>query len=915
MKLRPKAGSFDPKNILPTLYVDSVRRVHFRSAPLESYASNRLSKIIDATLKNEIEFPSPAARIAWSLVIFDGIVTRPELENAITNIDSIYRWRGHYCLDYVNIDGRQKRRYLSLFTQAALAAPRTEKITADGVLTELESMLAKLFPRDEGTYSLAILLADAHAWLREHISDPINAHVSGLVPMTSLPRSALARDETGLALLANSNERVASKRHDGFELAIAAYLDQATGDRGGWLVTELTRICRRDRSKRNSDDKKRMLKKCLDLAVHAGESSPISALILAWVIDLIESGTRRKSGLKAITPAKYVGAAANLLWVTFRGKVLEEISSAQFNTIYTQLISGLSSSKARTLASALSSWHFFISTWLDIAPLSASLHKWVSPAPPKANILWSHETAIIRQWLAETKGADKRAHDQLRIAFEILCGTRIRSNELLNLRMQNLKIVGNVANLEIATHARDGGDKSEAARRRMAIADPAKVAQIQQWLTARGNEGAFPRDYLFGDPHRADRKYRSGHLYVSLLQLFKAATGDPSIGTHALSHTHISFSWLATARAPQELDINPFEEKAAEAGHESPHTGFSSYFHWPEVLLREQLDKAFAAHLDRWPSVASHIALSHEGFRQARARLRQRDTSLDNGMIAMEYVQRAAPLLLVPNASDGVDVVAPRSPLREVVDKKQTLANTLDLLNDVQHGHSPQAIALRSNLSLTDAASVAECAANILQQIDEIPRKWRSSPGSEKKALLSLSTMLNLASGLRIDFSRTGQEKVSFLYDQLTRNLDTEIAKCGIASWIACYENGYLSLEKPSVAVEFIRLLDAATVPRSRMVVRANADLDPTTNAGIKAIFHTGVAGMPKFENIKKRNGRPAAYLSITSLLLGINQSKPPGNAALGMTGINALMLAAAACDLFNAQQTSNRDTQGNEYV
>lgn len=917
MKLRPKAGSFDPKNILPTVYVDTVHRVHFRSAPLESYASNRFSKIIDATLKNEIEFPSPAARIAWSLIIFDGIVTRPELDKAIANIDLIYRWRNHYCLDWVNDDGRQQRRYISPFTQTALAAPRTKKFTLDSVLAELESILAKLGPHEVGAYTLTILLADAHAWLRENISDYIYAHVSGLVPMTSLPRSVLARAEAELALKADSIEREAGIRHEGFQLAIAAYLDQATGDRGGWLVAELTRICRRDRSKSNSADRKRMLDDCLALASYAGEASPISALILAWVIDLIESGTRRKRRLKAITPAKYVGAAANLLWVTFRGKVLEEMSSAQFNTIYTGLIAGLSSSQARTLASALSSWHFFISTWLDVAPLSASLHKWVSPASPKANVLWPHEIAIIRQWLVDTKGTDKRSHDQLRIAFEILCGTRIRSNELLNLRMQNLKTKDNVAYVEIATHSRDGGDKSEAARRRMEIADPEKVELIQGWLSSRAREGAFPRDYLFGDPHRADRKYRSGHLYVSLNQLFKAATGDPTIGTHALSHTYISFSWLATARAPQELDVNPFEERSAESGHESPHTGFSSYFHFPEELLREQLDKAIAAYLDRWPTVASHVALSHEGFRQARARLRRRDTRLGKGMIAMEYVQRAAPMLLVPNASDGVDLIAPKSPLREVGERRQTLANALDVLNDVQHGHSPQAIALRSNLSPTDAALFAECAANTLQQIGETPRKWRSSPGSGSQALLSLSMMLNLASGLRIDFSRTGQEKVSFLYAQLTGNADTEIAKCGIASWIACYEKGYLSLERPGLAADFIRLLDAAKMPRSRMVVRANWDLDQTTNAGIRAIFHTGVAATPEFESIRKRYGRPAAYLSITSLPLDINQSKPPGNAALGMTGINALMLAAAACNLFNARHPSNPDTppERNEYA
>lgn len=431
IELRPRNGSLDLKNIKPTVFIDNVQRCHFRSAPLESFAALRFSKLIDATLKCEIDFPSPACQIAWSLIIFDAVTTVSDLAAAIANLDSVYLWRDHACLDWINENGCQQRRYLSAFTQSSLAAPRTGKATTSQIIEEIEMVLRAQFPIHQGAYTLSILMADSNAWLRENIPDYLYAHAAGLVPITSLPRSALAREQSQLALLSESDGLTEVDQHDGFQSAIEAYLDQTSEDRGSWLISEMIRICRRNKSLSNSSDKKRMLKGCLALASHAGNSGPISGLILAWVIDLLESGTRLKKVLKAITPAKYVAAAANLLLTTFRGKVLEEIPAPVFYTTYKGLLEGLSPSKARTLSSALSSWHFFITTWFDIAPLWSSLHHLVPQTSPKANILWPHETENIRGWL-ETGANDDRLHGQLCVAFEILCGMRIRANELLN---------------------------------------------------------------------------------------------------------------------------------------------------------------------------------------------------------------------------------------------------------------------------------------------------------------------------------------------------------------------------------------------------------------------------------------------------------------------------------------------------
>lgn len=307
--------------------------------------------------------------------------------------------------------------------------------------------------------------------------------------------------------------------------------------------------------------------------------------------------------------------------------------------------------------------------------------------------------------------------------------------------------------------------------------------------------------------------------------------------------------------------------------------------------------------MDRWPTIASHVAMSHAGFRQARSRQRRRDSSATDGRIALGFVQRANPTLLVTSAAHGFTIISPANPLSAKGDKVLTLSRTLDLLNDVQAGHSAKAVALRSNLTIESVYLLADCVTNVLHTIGEIPRPWVASGNGDK--LVALSKVLSPTDRRSIDFRRTGQEKVAFLFDQLSGNIASEIVKSGIASWSSCYQKGYISLEKPILAADFILLLDSAEFPRSRMVIRAEGDLSVTTTATIKAIFHTGIAAMPQVEHVKNRYGRPSVYLALASTPLVKREQNLSRNAALGMTGINALLLAASSCNLVNDRQLS----------
>lgn len=897
-KLAFKEKSFSLNNITPRAYVDAVKRVHFRAAPLESYAARRFAHLVDVTLRGELRFQTQACCVAWSLICFDAIATRQDLLCALPCLAGLYTWQNHLCLDWRDADGRQQRRHLSVFTQAALASGLPAKIDAAATLTAIDTLLADFYPTHPDRYTLDILLADARAWFREHLPEPLYAHVAGWVPMSSLPRTVLAREETRQALMVDNPQGELPIRPEGFQVALGAYLSRCGQDHGNWLIAELVGSCRRNKTLDNAQDRKRMLESCLGLAQRAEDAGPINSLILAWAIDLLESGTRRKSQIRAVSASKYIGSAADRLLIAFRGQDIEAVHAEQFLNIYQQLLDGLSSSQARTLASALSSWHFFLSTWFEVEPLKQSLHKWLPKTAPKANLLWPHEVDRIRSWLAQ-EDVEQRLARQLRVAFEILATIRIRASELLNLRLQNISIDANAAHIEIATAARDGGLKSEAARRVQTTDDPATVAVLREWIRQRHGEGAYPVDYLFGDPYRPDKKYRSGQRYVALNRVLKAVTGDMNVASHALSHTHVSLRWLEATRKRMQTDINPFEQLASEAGHESPHTGFSVYFHFGEVWLRESLDKIFEAHLHRWPAISNWVGVSHDAFRQARCRWLRHHPGADAGQAALHLIRQAMPAPEAPNTARTVPICTPEKPQLFGKQSPLSLAKTLDLLNDIQFGHGMQAIALRCDLSTTHVAAVAEIARHHLEHLVEGSR--HAQPATGEVAVALLHEWLNPPGGRRIDFSRTGQGKVVDLYDFLNRRFDADSSQAGIRSWQDCYRRGYLSLESPSLAAAFTGLLDAAEVPRSLLIIRSEADLESRTLAHLQAIFRTGIVAQPSFETVRPRYGRPSAYLLIASHLPASDADHLQRNAAVGMSGIHALFLAAAVCRDFNA--------------
>lgn len=880
-------GALAPKNIAIVCCGDPIGRVHFRSAALTSRAASRFAKLQVAFLKGRLIAPSPVLHAALSKILFDGIATETDLSGVLHGLEQMYRWDGSVCVDWVDAIGRQNRRHLGLVTQAILALPRTAATDVNTTLQALDSFLSEIVRSPNHSYSLELLLLDAQAWLYEHLPPPLFAHCIGQAPITALSRSTLARHESGQALSPVISQDVEDDKPQAFAYAIGNYFASRRDDQGGWFVDELVLICRRKRALSNADDKRRMLRECEALASRDIEIAPLGGLILAWTIDLLQSGTRTKRHLKSITPAKYVGSVAKRLWTAFRGKNIEDITEAEFLNIYRTMMEGLSTSQSRTLASALSSWHFFLTCWFDVPPLYRSLHRWVPATAPKANIVWAHEIAMIRAWLAEPM-PDARQHGQLRVAFEIASRIRIRANELLNLRLQNIHCDEGVVTIEIATKAVDGSVKTLAAFRRDDALSADCASLIAAWCQRREREGAYPTDYLFGDPHRPDNKYAPGALYADLNRLLKAATGDRTIALHALSHTRVSISWREAAFEQSAADINPFERESVDAGHVSAATGFASYFHLFEGWLRSSLDLGLLIHFGTWSCVSEWIAKTHDAYRQARCRARQRDAALTAEAFTVRLIEAACPVLLLPCASNGIALSEAINPISPTPAKPLTLAATLDILNDIAFGHSVEAIALRNNRAAKVIDILGRVAIEVLQWVGEVDRRKVLPP--DHRAVQELLACFQSGLDERIQFKRVGQAKVGHLYDLIASGRQAEIVARGIDAWGHCYQRGYLSLESAGTAFDFVTMLDVADFPRSLIVIRGIEVL----KRPLMAAFRAGTPGLPHWESIQPRHGRPKAYLALASHAPNSTDVPSVRNAGVGMGGVHALILAAA---------------------
>lgn len=805
-----------------------------------------------------------------SLLAFDGI--------SLTYIDLATRQKPYFfnneaCISWLNKQGRWYRIPLS---------PMTIKLYRECDSFETEGfdkqILADIYSKIAGTKNtLENFANDQKEWFAMHLSGPLYEHISDAVPMASLPDSAYARLVGRESLLIS--EEFGDNSDKLLVQAITGYLEPIGQDRNPVLVDQLISACRRRLKVSDHIAKAEMLCDCLTISAVSAEHGPISSLILAWGISLIANGTRSQNSLSPATIANYVSAISLKLFLTLKCEDLQNFSDKDYVDAYQKIIDLVSDGQRKIAASAISSFHNFLEDWLDAPLIPRQKYQQDDDSVPKANIIWDHEVALILRWLDEAT-CDQRLIEFWQVAILIAHEQRIRIGELLDIRIKDIKSYSNQIEINIS------GQKTLAAKRTLFFKSELTKQAVLGILQRRVLDGALPDDFLFGDPRRPKRIYKLGQFYTGLNQLLKSVTGDRSVSFHTLSHTFISRELTKILEGGNAGTIDAFSQFSTNVGHYSILTTCREYSHLHHTALRTSFNRAL-----KNISISSTVAesWSQDSAAAIRKRISVRnldkqehywDTIFKAGLIDGGLIQGAALL------HDTQPAVMPNILENKLSIKFETV---FFALADLAIGKEIRCIASRQALEVDELALIIFKARDVVfrNQIINGIKYDASMPDT----IMSIKKLTNVG----IDFGHAHQDKYSeifkyFLKLKAPKNLS--LIK-GLEGWLRSYTKsdfGYIALQEDAATLDMLVLLAEAGCDITKICVFvANQDFLPD---GIKKLFHRTFSITPSNYSVVQRRGRPDHYLGVTKQRVFNGQY--PHSSATGITGLNALLFAAA---------------------
>jgi integrase len=651
--------------------------------------------------------------------------------------------------------------------------------------------------------------------------------------------------------------------------------------------------------------KRRWAQSLFDLQARAQAAGPITSLILAWGLELCENGTIGQCNLARSTVRQYFRCAALPLFealrlVTQRGDE-RGWSTEDLRATYVGLIAVQSIGSKKTMASALTSFHNFLSEWFDLEPMAMQLHDNVPMARVQAQVIWPHEVEQVMSWLQLVD--DERVRNAAMIIVDVAHEKPSRTAEMLRWRLANIREgrdeLSPYMEIEIARRAVSARLKTPAAQRRLTIRDPVTITLINNWVKRRTDEGAPIDSFLFGDPNNDSRLYRPGAVASLINRLLKAATGEADSRIHWLRHSAINTNVGGHLDSASTTDINRIAIAATEAGHASAVSTFKSYFHLYETSLRSYLNAALLDLIKVTSAQAApHLNLKSNTLRQHASRhsmpveeyiwsqLRQMPISPPLMDVAEPYGWQA-PVMpkLLPRAKLAVTVAVARSWLEELLD-----------------GAGAEVLALRFGIAIETLEMVTRDTMSFCLHLARSAWPRRFAMPSPPPA--DLGHALGMA---EIDLSRAHQSKFRRLEDWFSVEQPLPVLRHAHASWLACRQGGYIALCTSGQILGLYQLLASAKVdPRDlRLCIQASLNAAgqqlplqasqkvPQELARAVAIedFMT-VFGVPPRESLQQtRLGRPPVYLQWDDPA----HRQEPSSASSSCAGLDSWMCAAAA--------------------
>jgi len=853
-------------------YADRTGRLHFGMGPEAEDRVHWLTRCRLCLLRGEALRRHEPAYLLLSLIVFDAIATQADLEAAWRAVRNVYRDGEAVCLEWCSASGRQDRRILSPVTVLSWSAQASYDTRFRSVVDALMSRMGLGMDPPSRRVTTAIPNGFEHLldWVRHafvtSLSGDLFAHVSNGDPLTAVPRSCLARRRRQLALRLDASPDVPEPDASSTMLLMDALRQRESGS-GAQLIQQIRDACRPDADEPNAvAQRRRMLADLQAFAPQASTAGHCAVLLLLWTIDLVRNGTRRKRLLAPYTIGAYVLLAIERLWRALREISPDGLLEVDLQRLYEAILAdpGIEPSQLGKAAAALTSFHEYIETVLDVPRLQRALDAEVPVLPPRANVVWPHEMQWILARLAETP-ADDRLTRQLEAVVALLMGACVRMQDAWHIHMFCVRLFDEAVVVAIDPLPSAGSGKSITARREVEIRAPRCRALLSGWHERRLAEGALSRDLLFGDPSEPRRAWRAGATEFLLNRWLKAATGDADIGTHTLRH---SFATL-TRDSLADDDQRSLDQLSAQAGHAATRTTLVNYVHLFEATLRKQLDRSIRC-LRLTETQVCRLSSTKSGW----VRKRWQRSGCDPVGVAWSAVEESAAKVDMPDVTGDLAFESPRAP-ETARSPRWSFDLVLHCLADWAYGRSADQVRLRRGVSIEQWRSM-----------ESSVQSWRAAEPSRRRAEPADDHRLPWCDG----FARIEQQKLKPLLLPLQQTTDPNVVHPVCTAWQQSLRGSYLSIADTVTALPLLQwLADVGVKPTQLVVSHQTGHQDPTLAATLEVIDMV-FGELPCVHAEQPRRGRPSLYLSLRSAS-GIGSA--PSNAGLSMAGLHALLFSA----------------------
>lgn len=922
-KARP-ARALQRPDLGPTLKRSTQTEV-WSLHPESAAAASRFQRFVE-DLPAALPRVSPALGLLLCSIAYDCVLNEDDLIG-LAQASSTFEHPARACrVSWTSrLDGQAHLEARCLSVRSRLIVHRLPpQVDWPAMLLQLNEFMKSNYPDADTSGRVPVLnqvLSDAAAWWYLHLPLCLFSHVQGVVRMAILDETVLQRMGNAhlqTIIAASPVDEALGEAHD---QAQDELLDRSSNRLSGYPRQTIGQLHSIFSVGKNSAGLRlathlqtRDLRAKLILAIELARAEGwVASVLLSWAEHLLSSGSLRKANPAVSTLSAYLHVLleplANALLQLRDPPVL--YSQDEWHQLFERLQEHNATGQH---AAALASLHQWAVRTYGCDPMPDVVFQSVETSQVHANLVWPDEQQNALD-SAATVSPDERVYQQVQVMLALGAGGLFRIADLAGLTLNDLQVHEGTLWVNVNPGRGLHGGKTRAARRFVRIHDPTLISLITQFCARRQLESKFSStktDLLFGDPHTPQKLYRMGHCIRLTNELLKMSTGDDRVSFHSLRHSGASSrAYTLLTQVQPTSAVSQLDELTHEMGHASRKTLWSTYFHFPEFVMREAID--------RIPSVAQ-FSCQEAAFwlEQSSASLRQRacrasaesapSSALYSRWVRLLADSSSTPLRL-PSWCLKIQQASVAQPKALAPKNFHWVRQALAIIS---RGSNTASACLQLSCTPQELCMLCHAIQSTIRSI-AISRGRASAPllltsANSDHALDWANQQLKI---LGCTFALGSSLLIQELARFLEHNADSRACTEAGLAWTRMRRGNVLSLDDPAATQALLHLLRLSKYPAEAMLIRIQSetqiDLESLQRIEseireIRSEIRLAFGSSIRIESVKPRRGRPGRYMLVSRSRLAPGITAPP--AALRMDEFHGLLFQLCVYQSMSRERT-----------